>query len=150
MGSHEVGAMKQQAKRMGMADVVLVSLLAGVAVGQVALAGQAAPAAGGAQGQKEVRPAIQWQRFDYACGGGAKLTVYLHDPTAKVEYKGQQYLMRRTKSADGVRYSDGKVVWWSRSNGGFLQQDTPDWNGKMMVKDCKLAKPSSKAESKKP
>jgi membrane-bound inhibitor of C-type lysozyme len=150
MSSHEVSAMKQQAKRMGMADVALVSLLAGMAVGQVALAGQAPPAAGGAQGQKEVRPAIQWQRFDYACGGGTKLTVYLHDPTAKVEYKGQQYLMRRTKSADGVRYSDGKVVWWSRSNGGFLQRDTPDWNGKMIVKDCKLAKPSSKAESKKP
>ena len=34
--------------------------------------------------------------------------------------------MKQTMSADGNRYSDGKVVWWGKGNGGFLQEDTPD------------------------
>jgi putative lipoprotein len=44
-------------------------------------------------------------------------------------------------SADGKRYSDGKVVWWGKDDGGFLQEDTPGGNGKTIVKDCKLDKP---------
>jgi len=49
--------------------------------------------------------------------------------------------MRQVSSADGGRYSDGKVVWWGVGNGGFLQEDSPDGNGAMIVKDCKLDKP---------
>jgi membrane-bound inhibitor of C-type lysozyme len=146
MGLHEVIGMNKLAMRHGMAMVALGGLLAGMAMGQ------AAPATptGSAQGQKEVRSAIQWTRFDYTCKGGAKLAVYLHDPTAKVEYKGHQYLMRRTKSADGIRYSDGKVVWWNRGGGGFLQQDSQDGYGKMIVEGCKLAKQPQTGGAKKP
>lgn len=89
-----------------------------------------------------VRRAIQWKRFDYTCEGGAKLTVYLHDETAKIRYADQLYLMKQTESADGNRYSDGKVIWWGKGNGGFLQEDTPDGDGKMLVKDCHLDKPT--------
>lgn len=88
-----------------------------------------------------VRPAIRWKQFEYTCEGGAKVSVYLTGDVAKVLYQGHQYLMKQTRSADGNRYSDGKVVWWGRGEGGFLQEDTPDWNGKMIVKDCKLDKP---------
>ena len=49
--------------------------------------------------------------------------------------------MTRTRSADGNRYSDGKVIWWGKGNGGFLAEDTPDGTGKMIVKDCQLDKP---------
>lgn len=90
----------------------------------------------------EVRPAIQWKQFDYTCEGGTKLTVYLHNETAKVRYLGTAYLMTRTRSADGNRYSDGRVIWWGKGNGGFLAEDTPDGNGKMIVKDCQLDKPA--------
>ena len=89
----------------------------------------------------EVRPAIHWTQLDYTCEGGTKLTVYLHNETAKVRYLGTAYLMTRTRSADGNRYSDGKVIWWSKGNGGFLAEDTPDGNGKMIAKDCQLDEP---------
>lgn len=92
-----------------------------------------------------IRKAIVWKRFDYACAADAKLTVYLREDTAKVLYKDKMYLMKQTVSADGNRYSDGKVVWWGKGNGGFLQEDAPDGNGAMLVKDCNLVKPAPAA-----
>jgi uncharacterized lipoprotein YbaY/membrane-bound inhibitor of C-type lysozyme len=89
----------------------------------------------------EYKAAIKWKRFDYTCEGEQKLTVYLHDQTVKVRFKDSNYLMRQVPSADGGRYSDGRAVWWSVGNGGFLQEDNPDGEGKMIVKDCKLDKP---------
>ena len=91
--------------------------------------------------QSTLRRAIQWKRFDYTCEGGQKLVVYLHDQTAKVRYKNDNYLMKQTQSADGARYSDGKVVWWGKGNGGFLQEETATGNGAMILRDCKLDSP---------
>ncbi|HUN63218.1 MAG TPA: YbaY family lipoprotein [Candidatus Sulfotelmatobacter sp.] len=88
-----------------------------------------------------VRRAIRWKHFDYTCEDGKKLTVYLGDTYAKISFGEQSYLLKQTVSADGNRYSDGKTVWWGKGNGGFLQEDTPDGNGKMIVKDCKLDQP---------
>jgi putative lipoprotein len=122
-----------RATQMGMAVVALGSLLAA--------AGMAQEPAAPAQAQNEVQRAIQWKTFAYTCEGGAKLVVYLHETTAKVRFQDKQYLMMQTRSADGGRYSDGKVVWWGKGNGGFLQEDTPDGDGKMIVKDCQLDKP---------
>jgi putative lipoprotein len=87
------------------------------------------------------KTAMKWKRFDYTCEGGQKLVVFLHDQTVKVRFKDSDYLMRQVPSADGGRYSDGKVMWWSVGNGGFLQEDSHDGNGAMIVKDCKLDKP---------
>jgi len=87
-----------------------------------------------------VRPAIKWKRLDYTCEAGAKITVYLRDTTAKVRTHDHIYLMRQARSADGNRYSDGKVLWWSKGDGGFLQEDTPDGDGKMLMKGCVLDK----------
>jgi len=124
----------------------LASLAAGVFQLSIAVAGQqtAAPASGQAP-SVEVRKAMEWKRFDYSCEGEAKLTVFLREQTAKVIYKNKMYLMRQTRSADGNRYSDGQFVWWGKGNGGFLQQDQPDGNGAMVVRDCKLVEPQ-KAE----
>lgn len=94
-----------------------------------------------------VRPAIKWKRFDYTCEAGAKLTVYLHDGSAKVRTHDHIYMMRQSRSADGDRYSDGKVLWWSKGDAGFLQEDTPDGDGGMLEKGCILDKP---AEASKP
>jgi membrane-bound inhibitor of C-type lysozyme len=122
------------------------SLLAsGIACGQQATPAQASPerqspAPGPAN---NVRPAIKWKRFDYSCEGGAKITVYLHNTTAKVRTHEQVYLMRQTSSADGNRYSDGKVLWWGKGDTGFLQEDTPDGDGKMLVTGCVLDKPAA-------
>ena len=101
----------------------------------------AAPTKAQPQNHNEVRKAIQWKRFDYTCENGAKVTVYLHDTMAKVRYEDHVYLMKQTMSADGNRYSDGKTVWWGKGEGGFLQEDTPDGSGEMILKDCVLEKP---------
>jgi membrane-bound inhibitor of C-type lysozyme len=89
-----------------------------------------------------VRPAMKWKRFDYTCEAGAKITVYVHNTTAKVRTHDQIYLMRQTRSGDGIRYSDGKVLWWGKGDTGFLQEDTPDGDGKMLVNGCVLDKPA--------
>jgi uncharacterized lipoprotein YbaY len=102
------------------------------------------------QPTNEVRKAMVWKRFQYVCQGNAKVTVYLRDELAKVRYEDKQYLMKQTVSADGSRYSDGKVAWWGKGNGGFLQQDKPDGNGEMIATQCQLveeplAQPSASA-----
>jgi putative lipoprotein len=92
--------------------------------------------------RNNIRQAIHWKQFQYTCGDGAKISVSLTDSLAKVFFQGHQYLMKQTVSADGNRYSDGKVLWWGKGEGGFLQQDTPDGDGTMLAKDCKVDKPA--------
>jgi putative lipoprotein len=91
--------------------------------------------------EPSMKPAMRWKEFDYTCEGGVKLTTYLRNHTVKIRFQDKVYLMNQVPSADGERYSDGKVVWWGRGNGGFLQEDTPDGDGGMIAKDCKLDKP---------
>jgi putative lipoprotein len=91
--------------------------------------------------RNNVRKAIRWRQFNYTCEGGAKLYVYLSGDMAKIRYGENTYLMKQTMSADGTRYSDGKVVWWGKGNGGFLQEDAPDGNGKMILQGCQWEKP---------
>jgi membrane-bound inhibitor of C-type lysozyme len=93
-----------------------------------------------------IRPAMKWKEFNYTCEAGAKLTVYLHSTTAKVRTKDHLFLMRQTPSADGTHYSDGKVHWWTKGDTGFLQEDTPEGDGKMLVKGCLLDKPADAAK----
>ena len=93
-----------------------------------------------------VRPAIKWKQFNYTCEAGAKIAVYVHSNTAKVRTHEHVYMMRQTSSADGNRYSDGKVLWWGKGETGFLQEDTPDGDGKLLVKGCTLDKPAATAK----
>jgi putative lipoprotein len=124
-------------RRHSIAALAGAALLAGIASAQdaPAQATQAPPA------RNNVRKAIPWKQFNYTCEGGAKLFVYLTGDLAKVRYGDNSYSMKQTMSADGNRYSDGKVVWWGKGNGGFLQEDAPDGNGKMIVSGCQLDKP---------
>jgi putative lipoprotein len=133
--------MKTKIPRYGIAVLMLGALLAGAAWAQEPATPPAGTQTAPAQEHNNVRKAIPWKQFDYTCEGGAKLTVYLAGDLAKVRYQDHAYLMKQTMSADGNRYSDGKVVWWGKGNGGFLQEDTPEWNGKMIVQGCKLDKP---------
>jgi uncharacterized lipoprotein YbaY len=92
--------------------------------------------------QNDLRRAIRWKQFEYTCDGGGKVFVWLTESQAKVTFQDRQYLLRQTPSADGERYSDGKTVWWGKGEGGFLQEDTSDGNGKMLAANCKLDSPS--------
>jgi uncharacterized lipoprotein YbaY len=104
-----------------------------------------APAPGPGRPTSEMRRAVEWRRFDYTCEGGQKLTVFLHNQTVKVRFKENNYFMKQVRSADGGKYSDGKVVWWGKGENGFLQEESADGNGAMIVKDCKLDKPLNAA-----
>ena len=121
-------------------------VLAGIARAQQTPSTQADPAKPAPSATNNVRPAIKWKRFDYTCEAGAKVTVYVHNATAKVRTRDQIYMMRQTRSADGSRYSDGKVLWWGKGDTGFLQEDTPDGDGRMLVKGCVLDKPADPAK----
>ncbi len=127
--------------RFTLAALVLGTVHAGMAYAQEPAAPAVEPPTAAPQATNNLRRAIRWTQFVYTCEGGAKLTVYLGDQLAKVRYGEQAYLMKQTVSADGNRYSDGKVVWWGKGNGGFLQEDTADGNGKMIVQGCQLDKP---------
>lgn len=129
-------------KRYAVAALTWGTLLA-AAIGAQETAPSAPPQTPPAH--NNVRKAIRWKRFDYTCEDGKKLTVYLGDTYAKISFGEQSYLLKQTVSADGNRYSDGKTVWWGKGNGGFLQEDSPDGNGKMIVKDCKLDQPLNAA-----
>jgi len=117
-----------------------------VDLGRGETAEQPAAAPDRAQEHNNVRPAIRWKQFHYTCENGAEVIVYLHDTTAKVRFQDKEYLMKQTVSADGNRYSDGTLVWWGKGDDGFLQEDTPDGDGKMLVKDCVQDKAASAAE----
>lgn len=99
------------------------------------------PTANPGQPTSTMRRAMGWKRSDYTCEGGQKLVVYLHDQTVKLRFQDKTYLMNQTRSADGGRYSDGKVVWWGKGNGGFLQEDREGGNGAMLANGCKLDQP---------
>jgi uncharacterized lipoprotein YbaY/membrane-bound inhibitor of C-type lysozyme len=79
------------------------------------------------------------RRFIYSCDDGVKLTVGYSESLARVSYNGHVYVMKQVMSADGGRYSDGKLVWWSKGNGGFLAE-ADDGNsptgGKQLAKNC--------------
>src|SRR5271167_4579502 len=89
----------------------------------------------------QTRPPMKWKEFDYSCEAGTKLVVFLRGQSVKVRYQDNSYLMHQVPSGSGVRYSDGKVQWWSKGNGGFLQEDAADGNGAMIAKDCNLDRP---------
>ena len=65
-----------------------------------------------------------WHRVSYSCDNNTRVRVSYRGTIAQVLFKGQLHPMKQVLSADGGRYSDGKLVWWSKGNGGFLTEDT--------------------------
>lgn len=90
-----------------------------------------------------LRRAVEWKHFEYTCEKGAKLSVYLRDPMAKIRFGDKIYFMKQVPSAEGARYSDGKVSWWDLRSGGFLQEDSQAGDGAMLTKECKVDKPAA-------
>jgi membrane-bound inhibitor of C-type lysozyme len=69
-------------------------------------------------GAPEMRTA--WHRVSYSCDNNIRVGVSYRGTAARVSFDGHVHLMKQVLSADGGRYSDGKLVWWSKGNGGFL------------------------------
>jgi uncharacterized lipoprotein YbaY len=78
------------------------------------------------------------RRFNYKCDDNVNLAVGYRGSAARVAYNGHVYLMKQVVSADGGRYSDGKLVWWSKGNGGFLANadDNNPAGGKQLASNC--------------
>ena len=65
-------------------------------------------------------------RFRYVCDNNVEVLVTYRGSSARVVYKNHLYEMKQVASADGGRYSDGKLVWWNVGRGGFLANADDD------------------------
>lgn len=85
-------------------------------------------------GQPERRPAApREQVFHYSCEGGRTFTAQMRADGLEVRVvlpDGKTVVLPHVISADGARYSNGKVTYWSRGRGALLE--TGDEN----FKDC--------------
>jgi uncharacterized lipoprotein YbaY len=59
-------------------------------------------------------------RFRYVCDSNVQVLVTYRGSSVRVVFKNHLYEMKQVPSADGGRYSDGKLVWWNVGRGGFL------------------------------
>lgn len=65
-------------------------------------------------------------RVRYVCDNNVRVLVTYRGSSARVFYHNHLYAMNQVVSADGGRYSDGKLVWWNVGNGGFLAHADDD------------------------
>jgi putative lipoprotein len=80
-------------------------------------------------------------KFSYSCDGGAKVMVYLRERNARVAFGGKSYSMKQVEAASGTKYSDGKTVWWSKDEEGFLEDESKAGQALRLAENCKLEKP---------
>jgi len=92
------------------------------------------------------------RKFRYNCDNDVQLTVTYRGSAARVSYNGHVYAMKQTLSADGGRYSDGKLVWWSKGDGGFLAEvdDTSPTGGKQLAVNCHATTSAATSDSSAP
>lgn len=83
----------------------------------------------------------------YVCANGRKVEVIYDNSEAEsvayVRVVGKSEFMRMalTPAASGARYATGTegFVWWTKGDEGFLEKATPDWDGKVLLRDCQTA-----------
>jgi membrane-bound inhibitor of C-type lysozyme len=83
----------------------------------------------------------------YLCDGGKKLVAVadntdLDHPKTTISVEGngalQGIVMHDVLSANGVKTSNGKLVWWTKGDEGFLsEEDPPKGSGDVLIGDCK-------------
>ena len=77
-------------------------------------------------------------RFSYTCDGGATLVVFLREQNARVTFNEKSYAMKQTMSGSGTRYSAGKMVWWSKGNTGFMDDESDADHPVHIATNCNL------------
>jgi membrane-bound inhibitor of C-type lysozyme len=85
------------------------------------------------------------QKFSYACDGGFIVNVALREQNARITFKDKSYSMKQVRSGSGVRYSDGKIVWWNKGYDGFLQDETDASHPVKLAENCKQTLPPPKS-----
>lgn len=78
--------------------------------------------------------------IEYKCEGGAIVTVeYDNTQEESVAYvklypeNPERIRMTISRSASGARYTDGKLVWWTKGNTAFLTDEEGD---ETIYSDC--------------
>lgn len=82
----------------------------------------------------------------YACDDGKKITSVIDESDSDkakttVSVEGDSALqgveMHDVLSANGVKSSNGKLVWWTKGDEGFLaEEDPPHGNGEVLIGGC--------------
>jgi membrane-bound inhibitor of C-type lysozyme len=65
-------------------------------------------------------------RVRYVCDNNVRVLVTYRGSSARVFYNNHLYAMNQVVSADGGRYSDGKLLWWNVGQGGCLAHADDD------------------------
>ncbi|XBS68049.1 MliC family protein [Acerihabitans sp. KWT182] len=70
----------------------------------------------------------------YQCGT-LPLTVRQSNRPAQVSFilDGKQLTLPQVASASGVRYDNGRYIFWTKGDGAFIERD-----GRIVVNDCSL------------
>lgn len=73
--------------------------------------------------------------YQYVCSAGKRIYVSVSEDgeRARVRYRGDTFKLKNVPSASGVKYSDGKVDFWSKGTEAFLQID-----GEVVCDGCSL------------
>jgi membrane-bound inhibitor of C-type lysozyme len=85
------------------------------------------------------------RKFSYACDGGLSVNVTLREQNARVTFRDKSYSMKQVRSGSGVRYSDGKIVWWNKGYDGFLEDETDASHPVKLAENCKQTLPPPKS-----
>ena len=85
-------------------------------------------------------------RLNYVCQDDNTLIVRLRGTNARVIFNNRVYNMKQMQAASGTKYSDGTIIWWSKGQEGFLQDDSKAEKNQMLAKNCQLQKSGATAE----
>jgi putative lipoprotein len=87
------------------------------------------------------------RKFSYNCDSGTKVTVLLRERNVRVVFAGKSYSMKQVEAASGTKYSDGAMVWWSKGDEGFLEDEAKGSQPVRLAENCKLEKAANAASA---
>jgi len=134
-------------ERIGLLGGLLTVLVMSAAVYGccVMVRAQETPPASSATPKSHRMPVMH--RFSYRCDGGETVVVYLRERNARVIFQNKSYAMKQAEAASGTRYSNGAIVWWSKGEEGFLEDDTNAERPLKLAENCKLERTSGPGEA---
>ena len=87
------------------------------------------------------------RKLSYNCDGGTKVTVLLRERSVRVVFAGKSYSMKQVEAASGTKYSDGAMLWWSKGDEGFLEEEAKEGQSVRLADNCKLEKAANAASA---
>jgi putative lipoprotein len=129
-------------KRNG-SKAAFVTVLGVWMLSSIAQAQDTPPAAPSAPSAPKSHRMPAMRKFSYTCDGGVKVIVFLRERNARVTFQDKSYAMKQVDAASGTKYSSGSIVWWSKGDEGFLEDDTNTDQPVKLAEKCKLERAKS-------